>query len=269
MPKLFSRKTERAPVSREQRLNHIKDNLISYAMLAPNLILFLAFSLYPVMWTLKYVFYRYSGFGASQPVFVGFDNLIRVFHDAVYWQAVRNTFIYAGGKVLITLPISFFLAVILNKKRRANGALQSIVFTPTIMSSAVMGRVFYLLFNVYNGQINKILTGSGLVQQNINWLGKENAILGKPADRPGHIHVSAQRCVNECGTELIWITVEDDGLGIPPDKLVELNALLAAGKVDPDSGYGIFNVNERIKLYYGAEYGLMLESAAERGTRAT
>lgn len=99
----------------------------------------------------------------------------------------------------------------------------------------------------------------------------ENAIYHgiKPADRQGHIHVSARRCVNECGTELIWITVEDDGLGIPPDKLAELNALLAAGKVDPDSGYGIFNVNERIKLYYGTEYGLMLESAAGRGTRAT
>lgn len=176
MPRFFSRKTERVPVSREQRRNHIKDNLISYAMFAPNLILFLAFSLYPVTWTLKYVFYRYSGFGASQPVFVGFENLIRVFHDEVYWQAVRNTFVYAGGKVLITLPISFFLAVILNKKRRMNGTLQSVIFTPTIMSSAVMGLVFYLLFNVYNGQINKILTGSGLIQQNINWLGKENAM---------------------------------------------------------------------------------------------
>ena len=164
-----------APSAR--RRQKVKDNLITYAMFAPNLIMFLAFSLYPVLWTLKYVFYRYSGFGASQPVFVGLDNLIRVFHDGVFWTAVRNTFVYAGGKVLIVLPISFVLAVILNKKRRANGALQSLVFTPTIMSSAVMGLVFYLLFNVYNGQINKILTGTGLVSQNINWLGKDNAMM--------------------------------------------------------------------------------------------
>lgn len=162
--------------SKERRRRHIKDNLITYAMFAPNLIMFLAFSLYPVLWTLKYVFYRYSGFGASQPVFVGLDNLIRVFQDEVYWKAVRNTFVYAGGKILIVIPISFFLAVILNKNRRINGGLQSLVFTPTIMSSAVMGLVFYLLFNVYNGQINKYLVGSGLVSQNINWLGKENAM---------------------------------------------------------------------------------------------
>lgn len=164
------------PVSRERRRQHLKDNLISYTMLAPNLLMFLVFSLYPVLWTLKYVFYRYSGFGASAPVFVGLDNLARVFQDAVYWKAVRNTFVYVAGKLVITLPISFFLAVILNKKRRVNGTLQSVVFTPTIMSSAVMGLVFYLLFNVYNGQINKILTGTGLVSQNINWLGRENAM---------------------------------------------------------------------------------------------
>lgn len=164
------------PLSRERRHQRIKDNLITYAMFAPNLILFLVFSLYPVLWTLKYVFYRYSGFGATAPQFVGLDNLIRVFQDKVYWQAVRNTFVYAAGKLVITLPISFFLAVILNKKRKVNGTLQSVVFTPTIMSSAVMGLVFYLLFNVYNGQVNKILVGSGLVSQNINWLGKENAM---------------------------------------------------------------------------------------------
>lgn len=167
---------ERLPASKERRRQHVKDNLITYAMFAPNLILFLVFSLYPVLWTLKYVFYRYSGFGAAAPQFVGLDNLIRVFQDKVYWLAVRNTFVYAAGKLLITLPISFFLAVILNKKRKVNGTLQSVVFTPTIMSSAVMGLVFYLLFNVYNGQINKILTGTGLISQNINWLGKENAM---------------------------------------------------------------------------------------------
>lgn len=164
------------PAGRERRRRHIKDNAITYAMLAPNLILFLVFSLYPVLWTLKYVFYRYSGFGATAPQFVGLDNLIRVFQDKIYWQAVRNTFVYAAGKLVITLPISFFLAVILNKKRKVNGTLQSVVFTPTIMSSAVMGLVFYLLFNVYNGQINKILTGAGLVSQNVNWLGRENAM---------------------------------------------------------------------------------------------
>lgn len=99
----------------------------------------------------------------------------------------------------------------------------------------------------------------------------ENAIYHgiKPADRPGTIRVCARLHTDDYGAEKIRITVEDDGAGIPPAKLAELNDLLAAGKADPNSGYGIFNVNERIKLYYGREYGLMLESVEDTWTRAT
>ncbi len=159
-----------------KRKRIIRENLRSYSLLLPNLILFLAFSVYPVVWTLKYVFYRYGGYGASVPKFVGLDNIVRVFNDEIYWKAVKNTFVYAGAKILFVIPIAFFLALLLNKPRRANGFFQSVIFTPTIMSSAVMGLVFYLLFNVYNGQINQYLTGWGIISKPINWLGKQNAM---------------------------------------------------------------------------------------------
>lgn len=154
----------------------IRENLRSYSLLLPNLILFLVFSVYPVLWTLKYVFYRYGGFASSAPKFVGFDNLIRVFQDEVYWKSVVNTFVYAGAKILFIIPLSFFLALLLNKSRKGNGFLQSIIFVPTIMSSAVMGLVFYLLFNVYSGQVNQYLLQSGIIDQPINWLGREHAM---------------------------------------------------------------------------------------------
>jgi two-component system sensor histidine kinase YesM len=65
--------------------------------------------------------------------------------------------------------------------------------------------------------------------------------------------------------------VLDDGIGIPPDKLAELrNALNAdAEENHVESGYGLVNVNRRIQLYYGKQYGLSLSSEYARGTRAT
>ena len=142
----------------------------------PNIILFFLFSIYPVLLTLKFVFYQYGGYSISKPKFVGLDNLIRVFEDAAYWQSVRNTFVYAGGKILFTIPLAFLLALILNTKRKGNGLFQSIIFIPTIMSSAVMGLVLYLLFNVYSGQINTYLLNLGWISRPINWLGKDNAM---------------------------------------------------------------------------------------------
>lgn len=154
----------------------VKRNLQAYSFLLPNLVLFLTCSIYPVFWTLKYVFYQYGGYGTGEPRFVGLDNLARVFRDKVYWESVVHTFTYGFGKVLIIIPLAFFLAFLLNAKKRGNGVAQSIVFLPTIMSSAVMGLVFYLLFNAYNGEVNKYLMEAGIISQPINWLGKEHAM---------------------------------------------------------------------------------------------
>lgn len=159
-----------------QRKKAVKRNLQAYAFMLPNLILFTVCSLYPVVWTLKYVFYQYGGYGTGVPRFVGLDNLARVFRDKVYWESVVHTFTYGFGKVLIIIPLAFFLAFLLNGQIRGNGVAQSIVFLPTIMSSAVMGLVFYLLFNAYNGEVNKYLMEAGLVSRPINWLGKDHAM---------------------------------------------------------------------------------------------
>ncbi len=147
----------------------------AYSLLFPNLILFLSFSLFPVVWTLKYMFYKYGGLGTTA-TFIGLQNFARVFRDKIYLQSIINTFYYAFGKIVITIPLSFFLAYILCGRRRGNGLFQSLVFLPTIMSSAVMGLVFYLLLNAYNGEINRMLISAGFITSPINWLGADHSM---------------------------------------------------------------------------------------------
>ncbi|MDO5416089.1 MAG: histidine kinase [Lachnospiraceae bacterium] len=64
------------------------------------------------------------------------------------------------------------------------------------------------------------------------------------------------------------LSVEDDGQGIPEEKLDRLNEKLEKGEVDSDTGYGIYNVNNRLRLYYGEAYGLRLYAGETRGLRA-
>ena len=153
----------------------LRESAIAYSLLWPNLLLFLCFSLFPVIWMLKYMFFKYGGIGTTE-VFTGLENLKRVFRDGIYWQSVANTFIYALGKIIVTIPASFALAYVLNKKIKGSGIFQSLIFLPTIMSSAVMGLVFYLLFNVYNGEINRMLMAVGIADSPINWLGADHAL---------------------------------------------------------------------------------------------
>ena len=66
------------------------------------------------------------------------------------------------------------------------------------------------------------------------------------------------------------ISVKDNGSGIDEEKLEELNNNLKEKNDDIDSTHiGIVNVNSRIKLFYGKEYGLSIKSDFGEGTIVT
>jgi two-component system sensor histidine kinase YesM len=69
----------------------------------------------------------------------------------------------------------------------------------------------------------------------------------------------------------VVLEVEDDGIGFTPEKLARVQAELSddSGDIRLESGYGIDNVNKRIKLYYGKQYGLSIKSEYQAGTRVT
>lgn len=65
----------------------------------------------------------------------------------------------------------------------------------------------------------------------------------------------------------IVIRVTDNGVGICPERLKEINDCFRSGKsLGLQNSYGIKNVNERIQLCYGTGYGLFFESEVDKGT---
>ncbi|MFD2383057.1 sensor histidine kinase [Paenibacillus xanthanilyticus] len=97
----------------------------------------------------------------------------------------------------------------------------------------------------------------------------ENAIEHGMTEGPIHIQIRA--CYEE---EDLLIYVEDDGAGISPEKLDELDALLNGPEKRHarigsfgarKKGFALRNVNERIKLLYGPAYGLFHERTAGQG----
>ena len=85
----------------------------------------------------------------------------------------------------------------------------------------------------------------------------------KPKNAEGRITIRA-----ELRDSVIHISVADNGLGIEPSLLETIQGKLHEGIIDSSSGYGIYNVNSRIKLSYGSDYGLMIYSKEGEGTKA-
>ncbi|MBC8059828.1 MAG: sensor histidine kinase [Clostridiaceae bacterium] len=95
----------------------------------------------------------------------------------------------------------------------------------------------------------------------------ENAIYHgiKEKRGSGYIKISG-----EIKDEKVYFNIEDNGIGIKEEKLKEINEMLK-GKTSNNAvvGYGIFNVNEKIKLTYGEEFGLEYYSIYGQGTTVT
>lgn len=68
--------------------------------------------------------------------------------------------------------------------------------------------------------------------------------------------------------ELIFLYIQDNGCGIPSDKLKQINDRLNTSETDSASRHGIalYNINRRIKLSYGKKYGLNVYSTQGQGT---
>jgi two-component system, sensor histidine kinase YesM len=97
----------------------------------------------------------------------------------------------------------------------------------------------------------------------------ENAIYhGIKNKREGGILIVRAKFNNK---DEVFLEVEDNGIGFTSDKLTLLHAELAdnSGEIKQESGFGIGNVNQRIKLYYGKQYGLSVKSGYHTGTRVS
>jgi len=91
----------------------------------------------------------------------------------------------------------------------------------------------------------------------------ENAIYHglKPKHGSGTITVSARR-----ESDVLFLSVEDDGVGLSEERMEELNLALGHGARTEGTGFGLFNGNERLRLSFGKHYGLRFYAGAH-GTR--
>ena len=146
-----------------------QDAVQAIAMISPMILGFIIFTYVPILYILRYAFFNYNGFVAH---FNGLDNFVRLFtRDMDYWRSLETTFILGFGKLGLEIPLALYLAILLNMKLKGTGFFRVTLFLPAIISTAIVGLIFSLMFAAFDGIVNSILSDIGLIQQNINWFG--------------------------------------------------------------------------------------------------
>lgn len=123
--------------------------------------MFAIFFAYPIFWSLKLSFQKWTGVG--DPVWVGLDNYRFVLHDPVTRTMFFNTFRFLVLIVPLAILIPLVFGVLLNISfLRLRGVFRTLIFIPTVSSLVGIGVVWKLMFGAANGWLNAMLGHAGL-----------------------------------------------------------------------------------------------------------
>ena len=160
---------EQRKFKNEVMKKNLKNSRASYAMMAPYLLIFLTFTIIPVVVGFALSFTNYDML--QSPKFIGLDNYVNLFlYDEVFIIALKNTLILA----VITGPVSYIMAflfawLINELPQKVRGLMTLIFYAPSISGNAYV--IWQLLFSSdRHGYINSFLISMGITNEPILWL---------------------------------------------------------------------------------------------------
>lgn len=156
--------TERAP----QRRRRVPWGLrvAPYLFLAPNLVIFAIFTIYPALNGVNISLYSSSN--GRTFAWEGLGNYQRILTDDDFWQVARNTGIFAVSFVLLGTVIATGLAVLVEQQRRGKVFFRSVFFIPVLVSPVVVGLVWGWMLERQGGLVNTVLGSLGIGE--VPWL---------------------------------------------------------------------------------------------------
>lgn len=141
--------------------------LSGYLFLAPYLVVFLLFMVYPVLHGLWISFQEYSVIdGVSR--WVGLENYIRMIRDPVFWKSLWNTLYFTLLSTPPLVVLGLALAIAIDRQFKLRSLFRVVFFAPYVLSVSVVGILWLWLLMPDYGLIDRVLTGLGF--NTPNWL---------------------------------------------------------------------------------------------------
>ncbi len=145
----------------------------AYLYLLPSLIIIFLFQLYPLIKAFSMSFYTKFDYIRDIVYSRGLDNFKIVLNDPNFYLALKNTFLFVLLSVPISITVSLFFAVLLNKITRFKKFFTSVYFLPFVTSTVAISMVWKWMFHSEYGLINSVLTWLNMTPQKFlmdpNW----------------------------------------------------------------------------------------------------
>lgn len=163
-------KRQRAPLGHRRLLTR-RDRITLGLMAGVPTILHVLLVWLTALASIALAFTTWDGIGFDSIKWVGLQNFRELFtSNPQFWPAVEHNVVWFVVLILIPTPLGLFLAVQLDKKIRFSRVYQTAFFLPVVMSMAVIGFVWQLIYNPDTGLINSLI-GANEPGHYIDWIG--------------------------------------------------------------------------------------------------
>lgn len=161
----------RTPRSRGRRPSGSYSRSINLFYIPAALVL-VVFTVYPLLSGVQLSLTNWDGYTPNAR-FTGIDNYVRLFSDANFHLVLLNTFIYGVGSTLLQQVLGLGLAMALDRPFRGRSVIRAIIYLPVLVAPAIMGTMYYLVFQYNSGALNTIVGWFGGVK--IAWFNESSS----------------------------------------------------------------------------------------------
>lgn len=145
----------------------------AWLLLLPAIVLLGTFTHYPILSTLYHSFFSLGRGGTSS--FVGLENYTYMLDDDVFWQVLRNNFVFALATVPTSIALALLMAVWVDKKIAGRSFLRLAFFTPTVLPMIAVANIWLFFYTPGYGLLDQFLKNFGFASN--NWLGDPSTVM--------------------------------------------------------------------------------------------
>lgn len=131
-----------------------------YVLIAPAVLLVFTFSIYPILFAVIVSFMKWDVVTGERS-FIGWENYISTFRDPDFLLVFNNTVIFSFFSVTFGLFFALMIGILLNKNTTFHNVVQSVIFTPHIISFVSVAIMWMWLLDPQIGIVNYVLKQLG------------------------------------------------------------------------------------------------------------
>ena len=146
---------------------------LTILFLAPVLVLFSAFFLYPLAFTAWTSLLKWRGMGGA--TFNGGANFVKLLSDPTFLLSIRNNVLWALVLGFVQVPLATLVALILVRRPAGWRMVRTLLYLPNVVSGVAIAMVWVALYNPQYGAINALVRLAG--GESRNWLGDPSTAL--------------------------------------------------------------------------------------------